>query len=180
MSLWSVPTISTLEVVDVLLIAVVIASTDVAVRVWKARRLQLSSSETKLLDEYNAQVRLVNRLNSVETFVAQAKATRRMNALKKELQALAGEECVLSLRSGATDSATTLCCCVETDECCIDVGVVGQTSGWRSMRRRSCRSSLTVFERCVCLSCTKSSCRIARVRLTAGVLYATVSQSCWD
>ncbi|CAI5724411.1 unnamed protein product [Hyaloperonospora brassicae] len=89
MPLWSVPTISALEVVDVLLIAVVIASMDVAVGVWKARRLQLSSSETKLLAEYNAQVRLVNRLNSVETFVAQAKATRRMNALKKELQALA-------------------------------------------------------------------------------------------
>uniref|UniRef100_M4B8F6 Guided entry of tail-anchored proteins 1 n=1 Tax=Hyaloperonospora arabidopsidis (strain Emoy2) TaxID=559515 RepID=M4B8F6_HYAAE len=81
--------ITTLKVVDVLLIAVVIGSIDVAVKVWKGRRLEMSSTETKRLAEYNAQVRLVKCLNSVETFVEQAKATRRMNALKKELLALA-------------------------------------------------------------------------------------------
>ena len=86
--------ITTLKVVDVLLIAVVIGSIDVAVKVWKVRRLEMSSTETKRLAEYNAQVRLVKCLNSVETFVEQAKATRRMNALKKELLALAGDDCL--------------------------------------------------------------------------------------
>jgi len=84
------PTVTALKVYDVLLIALVVFAVDLAVKLWSGRGAQLSPAEQKLLSEYNAQVRLVNRLNSVETFVEQAKATRKMNALKKEMQELAG------------------------------------------------------------------------------------------
>ncbi|RLN51734.1 hypothetical protein BBJ29_006885 [Phytophthora kernoviae] len=83
------PTITALKVYDVLLVAVVVFVMDLAMKLWNGRGSQLSLAEQKLLNEYNAQVRLVNRLNSVETFVEQAKATRKMNVLKKEMQELA-------------------------------------------------------------------------------------------
>ncbi|KAL3663132.1 hypothetical protein V7S43_011544 [Phytophthora oleae] len=83
------PTITSLKVYDVLLIAAIMFAVDLTVKLWNGRGVQLSPAEQKLLGEYNAQVRLVNRLNSVETFVEQAKATRKMNALKKEMQELA-------------------------------------------------------------------------------------------
>ncbi|RLN98938.1 hypothetical protein BBJ28_00016549 [Nothophytophthora sp. Chile5] len=82
--------ISALKCYDVLLVAAVMLAADLAMKLWSGRGAQLSPAEQTLLVEYNAQVRLVNRLNSVETFVEQAKATRQMNALKKQLQELAG------------------------------------------------------------------------------------------
>ncbi|KAE9214662.1 hypothetical protein PF005_g9736 [Phytophthora fragariae] len=93
------PTISALKVYDVLLIAVLVFAVDLAMKLWSDRGAQLSPAEQKLLGEYNAQVRLVNRLNSVETFVEQAKATRKMNALKKEMQELAVERLAASAPS---------------------------------------------------------------------------------
>ncbi|RLN86782.1 hypothetical protein BBJ28_00013900 [Nothophytophthora sp. Chile5] len=84
------PSISALKCYDVLLVAAVMFAADLAMKLWSGRGAQLSPAEQTLLVEYNAQVRLVNRLNSVETFVEQAKATRQMNALKKRLQELAG------------------------------------------------------------------------------------------
>ncbi|CEG45678.1 uncharacterized protein PHALS_01961 [Plasmopara halstedii] len=86
------PTATVLRAHDVVLIAVIMFAIDLTMKIWNSRRLQLSPVEQKLLNEYNTQVRLVNRLNSVETFVEQAKATRKLNSLKKEMQELAGEE----------------------------------------------------------------------------------------
>ncbi|ETI42434.1 hypothetical protein F441_12419 [Phytophthora nicotianae CJ01A1] len=93
------PTITALKVYDVLLIALVMFAMDLAMKLWNGRGTQLSPAEQKLMGEYNAQVRLVNRLNSVETFVEQAKATRKMNALKKEMQELAVERLATSAPS---------------------------------------------------------------------------------
>ncbi|CAH0473193.1 unnamed protein product [Peronospora belbahrii] len=86
-----IPTIITLKVYDVLLIAGVMLAIDLAVYLWNRNGTQPTLAEQKLMGEYNAQVRLVNRLNSVETFVEQAKATRKMNAIKKKIQELAVE-----------------------------------------------------------------------------------------
>ncbi|KAH7491606.1 hypothetical protein PRIC1_002986 [Phytophthora ramorum] len=93
------PSITALKVYDVLLIAVVVLAVDLAMKLWNGRGAQLSPAEQKLLVEYNEQVRLVNRLNSVETFVEQAKATRQMNSLKKEMQELAVERLAASAPS---------------------------------------------------------------------------------
>ncbi|KAG1683962.1 hypothetical protein DVH05_012274 [Phytophthora capsici] len=93
------PTITSLKVYDVLLVAALMFTVDLAVKLRNGRGAQLSPAEQKLLGEYNAQVRLVNRLNSVETFVEQAKATRKMNALKKEMQELAVERLAASAPS---------------------------------------------------------------------------------
>ncbi|GMF32884.1 unnamed protein product [Phytophthora fragariaefolia] len=97
------PTIAALKALDVLLIALLVLAVDLAVKLWNDRGAQLSPAEQKLLREYNAQVRLVNRLNSVETFVEQAKATRKMNAIKKQLQELAGAD------AGEEASAPQVC-----------------------------------------------------------------------
>ncbi|TDH71492.1 hypothetical protein CCR75_006496 [Bremia lactucae] len=93
------PTITALEVYDVLIIAVVIFALDLAMKILSERGAHLSPAERKLLGDYNAQLRLVNRLNSVEMFVEQAKATRKMNALKKEMQQLAEERVAESVSS---------------------------------------------------------------------------------
>lgn len=87
----TLPTITALKVYDVSLIAVLIFALNLIMKMWNNRGSQLSPVEQEMLGEYNAQVRLVNRLNSVETFVEQAKATRKMNSLKKKLQELAVE-----------------------------------------------------------------------------------------
>lgn len=79
-----------LQCADVLLIAGVVFLMDMLMRLWSRRGAQLSPEEQALLMEYNEQVRVVNRLSSVEMFVEQAKATRRMNTLKKQMQELAG------------------------------------------------------------------------------------------
>ncbi|KAI9917383.1 hypothetical protein PsorP6_012948 [Peronosclerospora sorghi] len=82
------PMIKALKILDVLWIAFVMFAMDLFMKLWNGRGSQLSPAEKTLLREYNEQVRLVNRLNSVETFVEQAKATRKMNALKKEIEEL--------------------------------------------------------------------------------------------
>ncbi|CAI5730701.1 unnamed protein product [Peronospora destructor] len=83
------PTITALKVYDVLYLAVIMFAIDLVMKLWNDRGTQLSLAEQELMSEYNAQVRLVKRLNAVETFVEQAKATRKMNALQKEMQELA-------------------------------------------------------------------------------------------
>jgi hypothetical protein len=75
---------------DVLLIAFVMLAIDIAVALWNRRGTQLSPEEVVLLKQYNDQVRVVNKLNSVETFVEQSKAIRKMNNIKKQMQELAG------------------------------------------------------------------------------------------
>lgn len=79
-----------LQCADVLLIAALVLLADALMRLWARRGAALSPEEQALLRQYNEQVRVVNRLNSVDMFVEQAKATRRMNTLKKEMQELAG------------------------------------------------------------------------------------------
>ncbi|CAI5730670.1 unnamed protein product [Peronospora destructor] len=83
------PTITALKVYDVLYLAVIMFAIDLVMKLWNDRGTQLSLNEQELMSEYNAQGRLVKRLNAVETFVEQAKATRKMNALQKEMQELA-------------------------------------------------------------------------------------------
>lgn len=86
---WSVE-VERLQCYDVLAIALVVFSLELVMRLWGRRGEQLTPEEQALMGEYNEQVRLVNRLNSVDTFVEQSKATRKMNSLKKQMQELAG------------------------------------------------------------------------------------------
>ncbi|TMW69406.1 hypothetical protein Poli38472_001562 [Pythium oligandrum] len=76
---------------DVVVIAVVMLVVDVAMALWSRQGTQLSLEEVVLLKKYNEQVQIVNRLKSVETFVEQSKAIRKMNAIKKQMQELAVE-----------------------------------------------------------------------------------------
>ncbi|CAH0491911.1 unnamed protein product [Peronospora farinosa] len=84
----NMPTIIALKVYDVLFIAIIMFIIDLVIKLWNERGTQLSPIEQELMNEYNTQVRLVKRLNAVETFVEQAKATRKMNALQREIQEL--------------------------------------------------------------------------------------------
>ncbi|DBA02026.1 TPA: hypothetical protein N0F65_000273 [Lagenidium giganteum] len=74
---------------DVVIIAVIVLLVDICMNLWNKRGTHLTAEEIAVLKQYNEQVRIVNKLNSVETFVEQSKAIRRMNALKKEMQELA-------------------------------------------------------------------------------------------
>lgn len=145
------PTISALKVYDVLLIALVVFAVDLAMKLWNGRGAQLSPAEQKLLGEYNAQVRLVNRLNSVETFVEQAKATRKMNALRRRCRSSRvrwgdeGFKWFLAFLADVHVFGYVLC-------------VVWQWSGWLQARHRSFRSSSTASERYVC---SAGSCQAA-------------------
>lgn len=76
---------------DVLAIAVVVLVVEVIMALWSRRGNKLSPEEAALLKQYNEQVRVVNRLNSVETFVEQSKAIRKMNSIKKQMQERAVE-----------------------------------------------------------------------------------------
>lgn len=86
--------IESLRCYDLVLIAFVMLALDAAVYVWSQRGTQLSPQEAALLKQYNEQVVIVNRLNSVETFVEQSKAIRKMNTVKKQMQELAGALCM--------------------------------------------------------------------------------------
>lgn len=79
-----------LRCADVLLIAGVVLLLDLLMRLWSRRGSQLSPEEQTLLRAYNEQVRVVAKLRSVDMFVEQAKATRKMNTIKKQMQELAG------------------------------------------------------------------------------------------
>ncbi|TYZ63124.1 hypothetical protein PybrP1_008207 [[Pythium] brassicae (nom. inval.)] len=83
--------IDALRCYDLVLIAVLMLALDAAMLAWNGRGQQLSPTELALLRQYNEHVAVVNRLNSVETFVEQSKAIRRMNAVKKQMQELAVE-----------------------------------------------------------------------------------------
>ncbi|GLE03271.1 hypothetical protein PINS_up012161 [Pythium insidiosum] len=83
--------IEQLKCYDVLVIAVIVLAIDFFMSLWNGRGEKLSSEELALMKQYNEQVRVVNRLNSVETFVEQSKAIRKMNAIKKSMQELAVE-----------------------------------------------------------------------------------------
>ncbi len=79
-----------IKVYDVLYIAFVMLVVDAFMYFWNNRGTKLSSEELELLQQYNEQVHIVNRLNSVDTFVEQSKAIRKMNNIKKQMQELAG------------------------------------------------------------------------------------------
>lgn len=82
--------IESLRCYDLVVIALLLLALDAAMHLWNTRGTQLSQEETALLKQYNEQVAIVNRLNSVETFVEQSKAIRKMNTVKKQMQELAG------------------------------------------------------------------------------------------
>lgn len=117
--------IETLRCYDVVAIAVLMFTLDIAMHLWNQRGTQLSPQETALLKQYNDQVAIVNRLNSVETFVEQSKAIRKMNTVKKQMQELAGVLlllthplhgtmravlCILLLGVGSNDADDAGCC----------------------------------------------------------------------
>lgn len=87
--------IESLKCVDVLAIALLMLAVDVVMKLWNTRGTRMTAQELELLTQYNAQVVIVNRLNSVETFVAQSKAIRQMNTIKKQMQELAGKQASL-------------------------------------------------------------------------------------
>lgn len=109
--------IDSLRCYDLVAIALLLLALDVAMYLWNTRGTQLSHEETALLRQYNEQVAIVNRLNSVETFVEQSKAIRKMNTIKKQMQELAG---ALASYTGCwcwIGSYLTLC--VLTRVCCV-------------------------------------------------------------
>lgn len=75
---------------DVLLLACIVFMMDLLLFCYRKSSTRLSGEEKKLFDLYNRQICVVNRLNSVETFVEQSKAMRHMNAIKVELDKLVG------------------------------------------------------------------------------------------
>lgn len=126
--------IESLKCVDVLAIALLMLAVDVVMKLWNTRGTRMTAQELELLKQYNAQVVIVNRLNSVETFVAQSKAIRQMNTIKKQMQELAG-----------TESQLTPCVCYLMICSC-------QWNACKRPRRPSSRSALIRSERCVELS----------------------------
>jgi hypothetical protein len=76
---------------DLLGITLVMFILDFMMYVWNNRGNKLTLQELELSQVYNQQVQLVDRLNSVDTFVEQSKAIRKMNSIKKQMQELAGE-----------------------------------------------------------------------------------------
>lgn len=93
-ALFTLP-IDALRCYDLVLIAVLMLALDAVMLFWNTRGQQLSPTELTLLRQYNEHVVVVNRLNSVETFVEQSKAIRRMNTVKKQMQELAGASCTV-------------------------------------------------------------------------------------
>ena len=75
---------------DVLMVACIVFMMDLLLFCYKKSSRMVSVEEKDLLEQYNRQVYVVKRLNSVETFVEQSKATRRMNAIKAELDKFDG------------------------------------------------------------------------------------------
>nr|CCA25436.1 conserved hypothetical protein [Albugo laibachii Nc14] len=67
------------------MVACIVFMMDLLLFCYKKSSRMVSVEEKDLLEQYNRQVYVVKRLNSVETFVEQSKATRRMNAIKAEL-----------------------------------------------------------------------------------------------
>lgn len=109
--------IESLRCYDLVAIALLLLVLDVAMHLWNTRGTQLSQEETALLRQYNEQVAIVNRLNSVETFVEQSKAIRKMNTVKKQMQELAG---ALASYTGCWCwIGSYLTVCVLTRVCCV-------------------------------------------------------------
>lgn len=101
--------IESLKCFDVLAIALLMLAVDVIMKLWNTRGTRMTPQELELLKQYNAQVVIVNRLNSVETFVAQSKAIRQMNSIKKQMQELASKR------------PLPCTCCRDTDTCVVTV-----------------------------------------------------------
>lgn len=90
--------IDALRCYDLVFIAALMLTLDAVFLAWNGRGQQLSPPELALLRQYNEHVAVVNRLNSVETFVEQSKAIRRMNTTKKQMQELAGGRACVRVR----------------------------------------------------------------------------------